>query len=63
MFRFASGRVYVRNDGNVTDIFHERVPGRGGARNMAASSEKIKPDDLDGCDKLQIPPNEYSRGS
>jgi hypothetical protein len=30
---------------------------------MAAASEKIKPDDLDGCDKLQIPPNEYSRGS
>src|SRR6266403_3705336 len=26
--------VYVRNDGNVTDLFHERVPGRGGARNI-----------------------------
>ena len=26
--------VYMRNDGNVTDLFHERVPGRGGARNI-----------------------------
>src|SRR6266446_1504638 len=26
--------VYVRNDGDVTDVLHERVPGRGGARNI-----------------------------
>src|SRR5437899_3141813 len=32
--------VYVRNDGDVTDLFHERVPGRGGARNMPLSAEK-----------------------
>src|SRR5437667_794533 len=35
--------VYVRNDGNVTDLFHERVPGRGGARNMPASAGKSNP--------------------
>ena len=32
--------VYVRNDGDVTDLFHERVPGRGGARNMPLSAGK-----------------------
>src|SRR5438132_9953454 len=32
--------VDVRDNGDVADLFHERVPGRGGARNMPVSAGK-----------------------